>query len=689
MRYTALSLMQATTGAILRVIATAALVAASWRTATAGPGRWTSNGPYGGSVGALLFDPAEPDIVYAAAGRMGVYRSADGGASWSRACADMDEPYPGGLVVRQLALAATAPEVLFAATGRGLFRSGDGAESWQEVGEGWFSPPESVAPDAADPDTVYVGTNDAGVLKSTDAGQTWMPANTGLGGGSVVWLGSRPGAPATVYASVRESSADHLYRSTDGAATWQAVGTGLPPAYLSEIVFGPAAGEMLASLYNPTPGIYRSDDGGQSWVPLSAPAGYLTALALDPKVPGRIYAGSINAGAHRSDDGGLTWSRIDDPANGFFNANVQSIKVDPADSSRVLIGMWRAGVFRTTDGGVSWTLSNQGLNALSVGAVAIDPEAPGIVYAGTEYGVWKSADDGATWSPRPTGPVFFDDLEIEDLVIDPQDTDTLYAGARGGVWRSTDAGDSWQEHISLFQLGALAMDPQDPQILYAGTEEDFFKTVNGGLTWIPADSGLSGRSSVDIEIDPIVPSTLYTALSYQGGLFKSTNGAASWTRLDIDYTGVHSIALDPRAPLTLYANDFLFVDEGERSEGGGYSSLARTLDGGQSWDEWPTGNRVAMLEVDPRAEGWLYIGFPQDTLGPEGLHHSLDGGVTWEPVIQDGLLTLGIGPLAFDPQDADHLYAGTGDGLYEIDFDGIFGDDFESGDTSAWSQTAE
>jgi photosystem II stability/assembly factor-like uncharacterized protein len=152
-----------------------------------------------------------------------------------------------------------------------------------------------------------------------------------------------------------------------------------------------------------------------------------------------------------------------------------------------------------------WTTN--GPEGATVSALALDPQSPDTLYAGTvDNGVFKSTDAGGRWSAINAG---LGDLRITELAIDPQSVSTLYAGtSSGGVFKSIDAGGSWSAinaglNYVTASIGALAIDPQVPATLYAGTSSGgVFKSTDGGSIWVAASAGLPGLGITTLAIDP-------------------------------------------------------------------------------------------------------------------------------------------------------------------------------------------
>ena len=247
-------------------------------------------------------------------------------------------------------------------------------------------------------------------------------------------------------------------------------------------------------------------------------------------------------------------------------AFVCSLAIDPSMPNTLYAGTER-GVFKSTDGGATW--SSLGLTNIDIDALAIDPGTPTTLYAGTYGdGVFKSMDGGRTWNAAKAG--LTNDI-VYALAVDPLTPSTLYAGVDprypdAGVFKSTDGGSTWQAIDSLLKhsdVWALAIDPLTPTILYAGTDNGgVFKSTDGGATWSSV-----GLTDVDIDtlaIDPGTPSTFYAGTygdggfksTGTGGVFKSTDGGATWSSIGLTDVYIDTLAIDPGTPTTLYAGTY-------------------------------------------------------------------------------------------------------------------------------------
>lgn len=312
-----------------------------------------------------------------------------------------------------------------------------------------------------------------------------------------------------------------------------------------------------------------------------------------------LYVGTIGQGIWRSEDGGDSWRRA---SNGMFSeSDIRAIAVHPEDASILFAGT-ETGVYRSQNCGDNWAKLDSPMNDLQIWSLAIHPNHPNTIFAGTcPSALFRSDDSGETWKQlcvelvEDCGPII---PRVTTIIIDPQDDQTVYAGIEiDGMRRSTDGGQTWtagNEGLSSLDIHGLAVVPGTPKTLVAGTNNDvclstdmthwtrlnvkdhfpwpycrgvlytatgrvyvgagngppgdqggLFYTEDLGRSWKRADLGGNTNSTVwAVSYNPAVPNWMM-AYSIAGQLFKSTDNGDSWTKLTREFGEVRAVALAP------------------------------------------------------------------------------------------------------------------------------------------------
>jgi photosystem II stability/assembly factor-like uncharacterized protein len=653
-------------------------VVAGGQAAPAPKNRWISIGPYGvaTSIRAVAIDPSAPATVYAAAsdGQFtigGVFRSLDHGSTWVRSSSGLT-----GGPVYAIAVDPASPATLYACDSGQVSRTDDRAATWRSVASGL---PDyacsTVAVAAGAPSTVWI-TGRGGVFKTTDGGAGWSPAGDGLPANAIVDLAIDPSTPSTLYAAAENGdntggeARGGVFKSTDSGATWTAQTSGIGNPPVRKIAISPSDPRTLYASTYAGP-IYRSNDGSASWAP-TATGAYTAALAVDPRSSSVVYVAG-GTGLLKTTDGGASWN---DTSSGLPGDFVSSIAIDPVSPSVLYAGLSAfccislaappSGVYRTDDAGSSWRAVNQGLTAAKISALGVDPASSSGVYAGLwNAGIYQTKDGGLSWNGPTQDPAL---TIVNAFAFDPTRPGVIYAATYDReVLKTTDGGSSWNgasqgidiHTLGLTQVPALAIDARSPTTLYAGVTGCFysgcsgavFKTTDGAASWTRLWSGPAAAIAA-LGLAPSSPSTVYAGTGFFAypQIFKTGDGGASWTTLQgFPSAPVASIGVAPDAASTVYA-----------AAGG----LYRSRDGGGSWSPSssgiPPGTGITSLAIDPLSADVLYAG---TTIG---VYRSADGGDAWWP-LNDGLTNLSVSALALDPTDTTLLYAGTnGGGVFRM-----------------------
>lgn len=354
---------------------------------------------------------------------------------------------------------------------------------------------------------------------------------------------------------------------------------------------------ITPSTVNPG-GVFRSENAAANWIPAShgLQSVVVSAVAIDPQTPTRLYA-ATGRGVARSLDGGANWNsavqvrfETEFLTPAVAVGLVSALAIDPATPSTIYAGTSLQGVYRSSDAGTTWSLSNTGLLNLAVSTIAVDPHAPAILYVGTSTGVFKSTNSASHWSAINNG---LNSVSVKALTIHPTRPTTIYAASSGGVFRSTDGGGAWMAFnsgLSNLFVQAIAIDPATPATLYAGTLGGVFKTINAGTNWSEINAGLTTTNVTCLAIDPSAPETVYAGTA--NGLFKSSDGGTNWSRVTngLSVTSILALAVNPLTPATLYAGSggtsyfggedvFLFKSGPE-----GYSAVLGGARNDEGWD---------------------------------------------------------------------------------------------------------
>ena len=600
----------------------------------------TASGPEGGLVHEVALDPQDPDILYAATGSGGVFKSLDSGATWNPAKSGLYD-----LGVYDLVASADPPHLL-AATGWGVYVSDNGGAEWSRYGNipgGWEV--WAVVRDPVDSSRVYAGSFGGGVFVTTDDGTTWIPHNTGLVGSGIVQLVVDP----LTSALFAVTSSGGVFKTTDGASNWVQVGDGS----VRDVVYLAIDPIDSSTLYAGTQcrGVFKSTDSGASWslvnTGLGTPCGL--SLLIDPDVPATIYAATRENGLFKSADGGASWY----PSNsGLTTARLRELTIDA--SGDLYLATWGAGVFVSADEGDSWTATNDGLVATVVWTMARTSTTPETIFAGTLGArIFSTDNGGATWMSRSTG---LPEAEIWALEAEPGDPMILYAGLNGaGVYQSTDGGLTWSSTGLGGQIWGFAISPASPSVVYVASQTGgAYRSDDRGDSWIHLTPA-GPDNATEIAVDPADASVVYLGTPFEGVL-KSTDSGATWFSINEGLTDldVRSLLIDPADPSVVYAGTM-------------WTGVFKSTDGGLNWtrpdpDFWGT---IVHLALDP-ATGDVYAA---ERFEPYSVHRSTDGGTTWEPV--EGISHHAGSAVEIEPGSPARVYVGTdGGGVFVLESTG-------------------
>lgn len=543
--------------------------------------------------------------------------------------------------------------ILFVALSLGRVLSA-AAQTWRPMG-----PPggdvRALAGDPQKPSQIYLGTTDGHIFGSSDAGEHWQL----LGRASdrldavVAALLVDPRDSQTLYAGTwaRDSAAGGgIFKSEDGGHTWAAAGLrGQAVRALAQARSDP--NRIIAGTLE---GIFGSRDAGRTWERLSPESNEelrnLDSLAMDPRRPEILYAGTFHL-PWKSSDGGKTWAPIH--TGMIDDSDVMSILVDLGNPDRIYASAC-SGIYRSDNGAAVWQ-KIQGIpyTARRTYAIAQDPAHPETIYAGTSEGLWKSTNAGAAWKRLTPG-----DWVINALALPAEHPGRVVLGTEGlGVVVSDDGGANFREANGGFdhrQIAAVALDPEKPGrvlTVLSNAREPILATDDAGQTWKTLGPGLATRQIRQLYASP---DGWWAALG-GGGLMQYDARRGLWARAGIITGAATAIADGPTKshgkapgrknapsadrPLAWTVNAMAFSQT--RWFAATEHGLLVSDDGGARWQLLPLGPLpdlpVASVGVS-RDAGSLWV------VSLRGLVFSSDGGHTWAwhdlPIRSGGALRL-------------------------------------------------
>jgi len=388
---------------------------------TDGGRSWKAIGLTGQYITSLVLVPAEPRVLYVSSGRKqpigrgadtqpigGIFKSNDDGATWTKV---FDKS------VHEIAISKKQPNTIYAACGaEGIFKSDDGGKSWREclkcrLKKAPQAAPElqysfvSVAIDPSSPSVVYAASKEYrppynSVFKTVDGGLTWrsVPADRRANvhiddwpwGGKYWFFMSPhaieidPSAPRNVYVP----DWFQAWHSPDGGDNWYARPRNAEVVCVNDVAPCPRNPHVIWFVDNDV-GLWKTADGGKSFVRQRQVGCHLHCIAVNPKNPDVVYAaqgtwGKVeNTGAlYKSEDGGANWQKLS-TGNGLPNTRICSVAIAASRPEIVYAGTERFGIYKSADGGESWNAVNDGLADLTnlVRQVVVDSKNAEVVYA--------------------------------------------------------------------------------------------------------------------------------------------------------------------------------------------------------------------------------------------------------------------------------------------------------------------
>ncbi len=695
------------------------------------PADWVATGgPIDGMGYDVRIHPVNHDIMFVTDVWSGIHKSYDGGKTWYTKNTGIDTrltptrenrfgPSGDAIPIFCATIDPTNPDIVWCGTQnyKGIFKSVDCGETWTAksngIPDGLNLTFRSFAVDPTNSNVVYTGCEvstgvdevTGKIYKTTNGGDNWVEVLDSKSLVRIILIDPRN--PRVLYAStgimdrgsVREEG---IWKSEDGGTTWVHANNGLSPDALTvegldfvksnpDILFASMGrwGGFNRGQNTMKGGIYRSDDGGKSWVRNAVrPAGAWFVpmyLAISPSDPNVIYAGvtqdefiTISGGNSilRTMDGGKTWKQFDLATEGIRAGVPIIITVDPAKPNVVFVNYYGGGVVKSTDYGETWQNSSKGYTGAQVYDIAIDPANPATVYSTNRTDPYKSNDGGDNWNGLAYGSVKGAN-EWGAIELNPGNPKELLLGRGMTYWidKSTDGGMNWHSVLNLPWttpndygiVTSISWSKSDPRIVFAtfhfrgnnvvptdSVGKGIYKSEDGGETWKAVNNGLENtkKNGLTVEVQPRHSDVVLASLT-DVGILKSTDGGATWNRKNDGISNLHikTFAFDPNNSEIVYAG----------IETGG---IFKSTDLGEHW-------RQITIGIDPEASVRSIVVNPKNSLEvfahdwSTGIYWSTDGGGSWYKM-NNGLSTRAGQSLAIS-HDGSTLYAGTeGGGVFRL-----------------------
>jgi len=663
---------------------------------------WTPIGPFptttavqnggftSGRINAIAVSPANDQLVLIGSATGGIWRSTDGGTSFSPVSDTQAD-----LAVGALAFAPSDPNIAYAGMGdvdqgyfgTGILKSTDAGATWARINAGGF--PErgnctAITVDPADANRVYVaqfnssnpaanGTFTSGVYLSTDGGVNWSNRLSGQASDVVI----HPTNSQIIYAGMRFRTGDlpGLYRSTDGATSWARVydspyTTNSASTRDFRIAVTPASPNrvyLYVGTAQTTPSeirLERSDDAGVTWTDRGVISsedggvdpgqfGYNTYIAASPTNANTVYVGSRDI--FRSTDSGVTFTNINNgfaspypngaytPRNQNFHVDQQAFAFQPGSGTTFYCGN-DGGIWKTTDGGANFTSLNATLSLTQFIGIGLNPVDPTFSYGGAQDNGTQRRTGGTSWLEFSQG-------DGGKLVINPLDPSVVFHSfQRGLLTRSIDNASTFNGRISSAELFG---EPATPRIAF------YPPIVGNGV-----DSKIYVGTWRVVRCDNCAERTVFTGTggvtpdwTAPGGTFDLTNGGT-----------------DVLSAIAVSRSNNQVIYTGSR---GGRAMVS--TNGGVDWTDITAGlptRSIANITVSPIDPALVYL--TVSGYGSSHVFRSTNSGAAWTD-INGNLPNIPTSAFLIDPLTPTTLYAGTDIGVFRSTDNGVNWSPFNSG----------
>jgi photosystem II stability/assembly factor-like uncharacterized protein len=661
-------------------------------------------------------------VLYTATAGGGVWKSINAGVTWQPIFDEQPAASIGDVTV-----APSNPDIVWVGSGEsnnlrssswgnGIYKSTDGGETWAHMGLPTSQHVPRILVHPTNPDIVYVAAmgplwrsgGERGVYKTTNGGVSWtrvLNVNETTGATDLVF---DPTNPDVIYAATMErerkaysfvagGAGSGIFKTTDGGVNWRKLERGLPTGDKGRIGVDVSLTQprtLYAFVDAQDGGVFRSDDGGDSWTRqsnLNTLPWFTGQVRADTENPDRVY--HLGQAFSVSDDGGRNWRRI----GGTTHADYHAMWINPNDANHLLVGN-DGGFFHSHDAGETWEFAVN-LPVSTFYAIGVDMRDPYWVYGGLQdNGTWgapvssrrRTGIGNADWVNVGGGDGFY-------AQIDPTDPLTMYSESQNGALQRVDLPTDERKSIRppnevgltyRFNWSSpLVISRYDNRTLYFGGNY-LFKSTNRGDSWTRLGEDLTRNLERDTlpimglmsaggfrrhegtaafgNIATIAESPIRRGLLYIGtddGVIQMTrDDGQTWQRM-ASFPGVPNLTYVSRVVASAHAEGTVYATMDNHRDNDFRPYVLKSTDFGNTWtsiaSNLPEGS-VQVIVEHHRNPDLLFVGTEF------GVFTSIDGGGSWTQMKQ-GFPTVAVHDMLIHPRENDLVVGTHGRGIWVLD----------------------
>ena len=576
---------------------------------------WKSLGPKDaiggtnmGRVNCIEFDPQNPKIVYICAADGGVWKSTDGGTTWSPKF-DLQPT----LSVGDIAIDTANTNTIYVATSDAF---GYGVPFWG-------------------------GTYSVGVMKSADGGTTWTSTNLSWTVGQNRTIRRLVIHPTNGQILLAATS-NGLYRTADGGANW----TQIWATSTYDVEFQHNNGDIV---YATTSEVLKSTNAGTSFAALTAScSGSRYNIEIARSNPNVLYSLCTNGTVQKSTNAGSTWATVTAPGVTLFGYYDNVLAVSPVNENIVYVAGFN--MRRSTNGGSTWS-SVPTAGHVDNHCIEFLPGSSTTILVGNDGGLFKTTNSGSTWTSLNKGLAI---TQFYRLGISKTNANIMISGAQDNGNMKYNAG-AFSNITNADGMEGF-IDWSNSNVIYAGIQNgSFYRSTNGGTSFTAINTPSTGAWVSPWTQHPTVAKTIYAGTNK---VYKSTNQGTSWAAISGSLAGVGTFTVLKVAQSNA---NVIYAGNG--------SKLYRTSNGGTAWTDITAGlpvatnylTHVAINDNDPNV---AYVTFSGYVAGQK-VYKTINGGSAWTN-ISGTLPNMPVNCIAYEKNIKNALYIGTDAGVYYI-----------------------